>query len=220
MRDITILYYTANLISGHFSKQVRDYLLTSSMGVPIISISQRPMDFGENICVGEIGANIFNLYKQILIGAKKAKTRFVACCEDDTLYIPEHFTFETPNDAFYYNINHWHLCTDVFYYQGHRIMSQCVAPTDMLINSLELRFAKFPDLQSVTRGFGEPGRGERHIGLPEVKIDRFRTQTPSITFRHDQSLSGRRRIRDRYTKASALPHWGKASELWGEVYGR
>ena len=60
--DLTIIYITANVVKEKFGEKVREKLLESAGDFPIISVSQKPMDFGENICVGEIGVNFRNIY--------------------------------------------------------------------------------------------------------------------------------------------------------------
>jgi len=53
MNDLTIVYYTANYINKWFADQTKKTLLEAISGLPLISVSQKPMDFGENICVGD-----------------------------------------------------------------------------------------------------------------------------------------------------------------------
>ena len=85
MSDLTLLYYTANVIRWTFADAVRRELLTSTGGkVPMVCVSQDIFDFpireGRDaepwyVCVGDIGASIYNVYRQGLIGAEAAKTR-------------------------------------------------------------------------------------------------------------------------------------------------
>jgi hypothetical protein len=53
----TIIFYTGNTEKESFEKKVRDNILKVSNGIPIISVSQKPIYFGTNICVGIIGKN-------------------------------------------------------------------------------------------------------------------------------------------------------------------
>ncbi len=214
----SIIYYTANLISDSFANNARNHLLEVSSGIPIISVSQKPLDFGVNFHVGNLIPSFYNVYRQILVGAIYCKTKYVVCCEDDTIYSPEHFSYEPPEGTFSYNVSFWHLRRDVFYYTGHRVMSQCIASTELMIKTLETRFEKYPDEASPPRGFGEPGKWEGRLGLPEVKIGTFMTKAPPITFRHNNSLSGVRNISERYNKRSELSHWGNAIDLWRRMY--
>lgn len=215
MSDITILFYTANLISEHFASKVRENLLESCDGIPIISISHKPINFGENICVSGMEVSEYSVYKQILIGAKEAKTKFVACCEDDALYVPEHFDHKPPDDTFHYNVNRWNISRDFYYYRQRRLMSMCIASTQLMIDTLETRFAKYSES---CPHFGEPGRFEHKLGLPPVKIDSFKTIIPTLTFEHRPSLGGKRKLRPNDLIAKELLYWGLAKELWDRIY--
>ena len=115
--DITILYYTAGVLPDYVAAKVRAHLFSIVRGLPIISVSQKPLDFGHNICVGDIGQSYYNCYKQILIGAKAAQTDFVICAEDDTLYTPEHFLHRPASNAFCYNKNMFYLEDEKFWHK-------------------------------------------------------------------------------------------------------
>jgi hypothetical protein len=191
-------------------------------GIPIISISQKPMDFGHNICVGHIGASIYNIYLQILAGAKETKTEFVACCEDDALYTLEHFQHRPESDTFSYNMNRWSINKDVFFFRERINMSMCIAPTDLMVDTLSKRFEKFPAPlireKGELVGFGEPGRYEGKLGLPEVKMELFKTSIPSIVFNHRPSVGGVRKIIKKDIVKRELPYWGNAGSLWEEMW--
>lgn len=94
--DTTVIYYTANTENEVFEKKIRDVIFKNSGGLPIISVSRKPIDFGENICIGEQPVNYANLNRQLLVGLKAAKTKFCMAAESDTLYPPEYFRF-TPS---------------------------------------------------------------------------------------------------------------------------
>ena len=214
---ITLIYYTANRIPDKFAENVRDEIFVMANGKPIISISQKPLDFGKNICVGDIGYKVSNVYRQILIGAKEADTDYVACCEDDTLYVSEHFDFFPEEDAFYYNENRWNLNPTEYYYRMNRFnMSVCVAPTKLMIKTLEERFEKFGGTHP--RHSGEPGRHEKSMGLTPVKMRKFRTDNPVIQINHRISLGSVRKkkfVSDKFVEY--LPYWHSASDLWRNV---
>jgi len=53
----TIIYYTANREDERFEQVIRENILRVSEGLPIISVSQKPIDFGQNICVGNVGVS-------------------------------------------------------------------------------------------------------------------------------------------------------------------
>jgi hypothetical protein len=216
MTDHTILYYTANLIPESFAVKIRKNIVELCNGIPVISISHRPIGFGENICVEGFPVSAYSVYKQILIGARKATTKYVICCEDDALYVPEHFTYIPPDDIFMYNINRWHIVPNFYFYRHRRLMSMCVANRELMIDTLEKRFEKYSEQ---VPHFGEPGRHEARMGLPIVKIDEFSTEIPTITFCHKSNMGGRRGPEPRDMVREELPFWGKAKDLWERVYG-
>ncbi len=109
MNDATIIYYTSNQEDENFEQKIRDNILKNSGGLPIISVSQKPINFGKNICVGEVGVNEDNLYRQILIGCEDVKAKFVISAEADCLYPPDYFNFIPPTDDIYRYDNVWIL---------------------------------------------------------------------------------------------------------------
>src|SRR3989304_7380503 len=153
--DLTVVYYTSNWLDTHnpyFLENTKKQLLVAIGDLPLISVSQKPIAFGKNICVGETGRSHLNLYRQILIGCKEAKTKYVAMAEDDVLYSHEHFHYRTPEkDVFAYNMAKWSLFTwsrpPVFSLRIKRkVVNSLIAKRDMLIEALEERFALFDKL--------------------------------------------------------------------------
>ncbi len=103
--DTTILYYTSNREDESFEQKVRDNILRVKGDLPIISVSQKPIDFGENICVGEHEACYYNLLKQVRIGLDCIKTTFVINAEADFLHTPDFFSFEPKETGRFYRYN-------------------------------------------------------------------------------------------------------------------
>jgi hypothetical protein len=93
MNDVTIIYYTANTEDEVFENNIRKNILKNSNGLPIISVSRKPIDFGKNICVGEKPVCYSNSFRQLQIGLDAAETEFCICAEADCLYPPEYFSF-------------------------------------------------------------------------------------------------------------------------------
>jgi hypothetical protein len=98
----TIIYYTSNREEERFERVIQEQILRASNGMRIISVSQKPIDFGENICVGEIGVSNQNAHRQFQLGCVAAKTQFVHAAESDTLYPAEYFSYipENPERAY------------------------------------------------------------------------------------------------------------------------
>jgi len=223
MRDLTLLYYTSGLAEEHFLKRIRRHLVeVSGIGLPIVSVSQIPLDFGESICVGNLGKSLFNIYWQVYVGAQRVKTQYTACVEDDCLYTSEHFLYR-PKKVFAYNTNKWTINPHRFSYRTRTGMCMGIHPTDLLVKTLRLRFEKYPPkvdgshlLRENLAGFGEPGKCEDRLGLPFVGMEIFRTKEPLLTFNHRPSLGGVRKMMNGDIFRDELSIWGRASNLWKE----
>ena len=101
----TIIYYTSNRENEAFEAKVKKRLLEVNDNIPIISVSQKPIDLGKNICVGDVGACDSNLFRQIQIGCEAAKTPFVISAEADCFYPPDYFQFVPDESTEYYRFS-------------------------------------------------------------------------------------------------------------------
>lgn len=225
MNDITVVYYTSNYLDSRnpdFLRATREQLLRAKGDCPLISVSQKPIDFGTNICVGDIGRSHLNIYKQILIGCLEAKTKYVALAEDDILYSPEYFTTHIPSpETFAYNMCKWSVYTWVkpaMYAFKHRaVIHSVIAERDLFIASLEERFAKYPDPDNTPLVYwADFGRLEKHLGVTVRKTEEYYSKVPSIVFSHEDAFGflkmGKRKKLD-YVRAYDIPVWGKASDI-------
>lgn len=225
--SLTIIFYTANRTPVRFMEAVCAQLLKAADGLPIISVSQQPMSLGHNICIGDIGQHTWNIYHQLLIGAKRAETDYIATAEDDILYSPTHYHSRLPSDnKFLYDLNRWSVYTwkrPEFDYRERPVLSQLLCERDLLISALEERFLKYPIPSSINPDlFGEPGRNESSLGLTVHELELFNSPPPpSITFNHEASiqysLKGRRKGSGS-PRVPTLEGWGSAEDILA-LYG-
>jgi len=220
IKDLTVVYYTANNAPESFMAKTQEQLLKAIGDTPLISVSQKPMDFGENICVGDIGCSTVNIYKQSLIGAKAAKTKYIAMAEDDALYTPSHFEYRPTPGVFAYDENCWGIYTwtkPLFTYKGRRVLWALVCERELYIKVMEERFAKYPNHDvKVPPTWGEPGRYERQLGVTLNKTEYFFSKEPSVVFSHPKALGflnlGKRK-RLGINPTEELAPWGKAEDI-------
>lgn len=230
--DLTVIYYTSNYLEEHnpyFLENTKKQLIKAIGDHPLISVSQKPMDFGENICVGDIGRSHRNIYYQILVGARAAKTKYVAMAEDDILYSYDHFHTYTPDDHhFAYDMQKLSLFTwskkPIYSFRTKRmVVNQLIAPRQYLIDAMEERFARIPALKEmgwsdndINSKWGDPGRYEGLLGVTRRKVEEFYCSTPSIVFSHPDAYGylnhgTRKRLGD--IKMYDIPFWGKADKV-------
>ena len=222
MNDLTVIHYTANRIPDHFAESVRANILQVAGDIPIISVSHKPLSFGKNICIGVWPPSAYMTYQQVLIAAMFAETKYVVCCEDDSLYVPEHFTKRPSEGKFAYNIHRWNVdSTPLYYYRSRCGMCMCIAERDLLVQTLCQRFTKFPRVlpREQLAAFGEPGRKDALFGLPQPPLEIFTTEIPCLTFNHRNSMGGKRKLLRNDKICDTLPFWGPASELWQKIHG-
>lgn len=220
IENLTIIYYTPNYEDETFADTVRKFLLKTIGDTPLISVSHSPIKFGHNICVGDIGRSARNVYKQMLIGCKEAKTDYVAMAEDDTFYHPSHFDsiYLPPLDTFAYNMARWSVCTwvrpPVYSFVGSWCNSNLIAPRKLLVELLEKRFATYPHIEK-TNLWNEPGKFDDKWKLGTYKTLEFAT-TPTISFVQPESLGygflgTRKRIHP--IRAFDIPYWGHVNNM-------
>jgi len=237
MTDLTIVYYSSNWLDTHnpyFLENTKKQLLKAAADLPLVSVSQKPMNFGTNICLGDIGRSHLNIYRQILAGAKAANTKYVAMAEDDILYSYEHFhTYVPEKDRFAYNMCKWSIYTwtkPVFSFKANRqVVNSLIAKRDMLVAAMEERFAKFEELtkqgkkeEDIIHVWGDPGRYENLLGVTVREKEEFWSTVPNVVFSHPEAigyqvLGNRKKLGD--LKAYEIPYWGKASDIL-KLYSR
>lgn len=234
MKDLTIIYYTSNQISDHFMANTQRQLLKAVGDTQIISVSFKPTVVGPyctNYCIGEQKRSGYTLYKQVLYGAKLAKTKYVATAEDDMLYCPEHFTHRPPDDeTLSYDVNKWSIFTwvkpPIFSFRIRKSMSSLVTTKAALVKTLGERYTKYPTLESIPRRvfkyyWGEPGRFERHLGISPMKMEEYNSPVPNIIFSTSEALGfldlGIRKAHTQ-VRATEIKPWGTAEEIL-KLYG-
>lgn len=214
--DLTVVYYTANQTNEHFFKNVQDQIKKSFNG-RIISISHKPIDFGDNTVVS-INPSHINIYRQALMGAKKAKTKYIAMAEDDILYSPEHFKYRPKPGVFAYNVAYWNFYTwepTLFSYKGRRNMFGLICERDLFIEAMEERFAKHP-MGTNPAIWAEPSKYERQLGVTVRSSEEFYTNPCNIMFSHEKALSygnlGRRKKLGNM-RAYDVEYWGTPADV-------
>lgn len=180
------MYLTDNSLAKHIDVLCRKNLIREARDIPIISVSQKPIKLGRNICVGEMKRGWISLYKQSLAGLNKIKTKYVAIAEHDCLYTYEHFSFIPPtDDIFYYNHscwlvqwggNHPELNGMYSYWPNRYAYSQLVCNRNLLKRSIEERLMLLVDDMDMDKKF--LGAGEFGV-MTERMIHKARRMAES-----------------------------------------
>ncbi len=211
----TILYYTSNHEKPEFEQKIIADLLSKTGDIPIISVSQKPMNLGQNICVGEVGQSYVNEWRQILIGAKAAKTKYLVMAESDFLYTPEYFQFSPKDENIYRYDNVWIMAIGKFkqfhrkyYSEGAQIVKR-----KYLIDLLEKYLEQFPAwYDGDTKSYKKISKN-RSLYY-DASYTFFHEKNPCISIKTRQGTSlfanieyGPENISD------DLPYWGNVRDL-------
>jgi hypothetical protein len=204
--DITVIYYTSNREDPAFESRVQENLLKVSGGLPIISISQKPINLGKNICVGDVGASGFNMFRQVEIACKAATTPFVISAEADCLYPPDYFEFIPPRlDAAYRNSN-LYVMPDrraFFFFKKEGATHAQIVGREFYLKTLKKLFEGAPKWNAEEKNFPK----ERHKKEDVFdKILYWKTKNPVFQIKTHRGM--RYYTHSDRTPIPELPYWG------------
>ncbi len=231
-----IIYYTDNRLDPAIMHACQRQMLKS--GLPIVSVSLKPIEFGHNICL-PLERGYLTMFKQILRGLEESDADIVFFCEHDILYHPSHFEFVPPaSDVYYYNENCW----KVDYRSGRAVFYYCkqtsglCADRRFLLQHYRRRVAicedniargMFVEKGGYTNRMGfEPGTHGRAERVDDYKAASWMSAFPNVDIRHSQNLTPSRwspeQFRDKrncrgWTEAEEIPGWGNGLALMRKV---
>jgi hypothetical protein len=173
-----IIYYTDSQLDEKYAIPVRKQL--ESIGLPIISSSLKPLDFGKNICLNA-ERGYYTMFCQVLACLDASDADVIYFCEHDVLYPPEHFDFIPPTkDKFYYDINWWKVRSDglAVHWDAAQV-SGLVCYRELAIKWYEDRVASY-DEKNFDRKF-EP--------TVDTEYETWKASVPHIDIRHNRNLT-------------------------------
>jgi len=210
----TVIYYTSNRERPEFEAKIVAKLLENCNGLPIISVSQKPMKLGRNLCVGNVGHSYLNLYRQQLIGAKEANTKYLIFAEADFLYPKEYFDYEPTIDNVLLCDNVWIIYNRKFYSYRKKNISHGaqIVKRNYLIDRLEKGLKGMPEWYD-----GNPvpwfSNAQKKL-VTEPPYTSFHTNIPCISFKTGNGMNMWTAVeRNRQSRKASLPYWGKADSL-------
>lgn len=220
-----IVYYTDNQLKVKIHKTVKRQIL--KMGLPIVSASLKPMDFGKNFVIN-LPRGYEAYFTQILTALENSDAEIIFFCEHDWIYHKSHFDFNPPEkDRYYYNDNWWRLRVSdghAVTYKTHTLPSIC-AYRELLVNHYRKHLEKFKQGVSVMGMGFEPGTNHRHERVDDFRAEGWVSEYPNIDLRHENNLTRSkwkqsdfrdpRNCRDWQEKEAGddIPGWGKIDDI-------
>jgi len=200
----TILYYTSNQENPEFERKIQANIVKQT-NLPIVSVSQKPIDFGENFCVGDVGGSYFNEWRQILIGLKEIDTKYVVFAESDFLYPKDYFDFE-PKDK----INRYDNVWIVFNYKGFGGYNRKKYSEGAQICDREYLIEKYEEFFQGLPEWSLARMGKDNYPLFGEAFSWFGGD-PCISFKTGQGV--RCMTNTLKEKEASLPYWGDITKL-------
>jgi len=221
MNDLTILYYSDNSLPDAFAAAVRGTLATAAEiggGIPIVSVTQKPIQFGYNFLHNPVERSYRAILEQIRTGCWVCGTEFVALCEHDVIYPPEHFTLRpVPGYDVVFDQNRHRALLDRGVYTpnvGGRSMQLVIARRTALIGDLNRKLIGLGRHDADFHGCFEPGKGDVARGIPPLDYERQWAGGPGILdlCNHGGNYAPRKPAHpDR--DVTTLAPWGAIAEL-------
>lgn len=193
-----ILYYTHNYCDENIFKAVQKQLLKANL--PIVSVSLKPIDFGQNI-VMNLEPGVITMTRQIIAGLEAIKDENVFFCEHDVLYHLSHFKFTPPRkDTFYYNTNNWrwdYPNDRLIGYDGLRSLSGMCANRLLALEYYKNKMKYITDNDCDNgrdpywaRRIGyEPCKSKKRGGIMNSLCENWKSEYPNIDIRHSKTIT-------------------------------
>jgi hypothetical protein len=213
--DLTVVYYSASTEDPVFEAKVRAQILAAGGGaLPIISVTQKPVNFGRNICVGEVGCCDANAFRQLQIGALQVDSGWIAVAEADALYPPAYFQWHpdaaTPPCVRYspiYILWNRPQGSREGYWQKEWTEGAQYVRTDYLLKRLDLALSGRPTWSSPADPHPRELMRKRRWGY------RTEAASPVISCKTGRGLRWRTGVIRHQASLSELPYWGPAEAL-------
>lgn len=203
-----VIYISSNREKPEFEEKVIDDMCFKKKGLPLYSVTQKPMEPGTNKCIGDVGASGFNFCRQLQMVVEMAKVDYVISCEADCLYSPDYFEFVPPKlDRVYRNTHNFVIPyeQDVYYEKDSQTAFQ-IAGRDFLLDRLNFLLKDQPQFNTKMKNF------PKEIGKPFLEgWDTFKTKYGCFQIKTSDSM--RKQTRHGKKPYLTIPYWGTAKTI-------
>lgn len=218
-QKMTVVYYTSNREDASFEEKIMKNIWNAKGPLPVVSVSQKPIDFGKNICVGDVGYSYFNAFRQCLLACEAAETEWVVITESDCFYPPTGFFDFNPaeKDVVYVYDNIWILWQDIRRFSRwdnkDKYFKKAMTPAGFIWN----RQAYIDFLKKSLEGL--PMWGQKKFfpyPIEQQKIVWFHGD-PIVSFKTDRAKNAGTSLED-VPPQESIPYWGNGKLLKEKMF--
>jgi len=211
MSSVAIIYYSSNREHPDFEARVVENLLKASQGLPIVSVTHKPMDLGKNICVGDVGTSGFNMFRQVQIACQETNADFVISAESDCLYPPDYFHFiPERRDKCYRNSNLYVMPDqrDYFFFKEEGATHAQIVGRKYYLETLNKLFEGAPMWNTEEKNFPKE-RFRKSDVFDEILY--WKTNYPVFQIKTHRGM--RYYTHSDRTPIPSLPYWGDGTKV-------
>lgn len=206
-----IIYYTSNREDPGFEMRIRETLLKNCGSIPIISVSQKPINLGKNICIGDVGASGFNMFRQVQIGLMNTDADLIISAEADCCYPPDYFEFTPPRkDVCYRNSNLYVMpdLRDFFFYKEEGATHAQIVGRDFYLSILNRLFKNAPEWNKDEKNFPKERWHKEDVF---DKVEHYRTISPVFQIKTHKGM--RYYTHSDRVPIPEIPFWGSGKPI-------
>lgn len=173
------IYYTDSQLDESVAEACRQQLRKAFKG-EIVSVSLKPLDFGDKRIVLNEQRGHLTMFKQILAGLEAASNPVIFLTEHDVLYNTSHFDFTPTENKFYYDLNWYKVRKDglAVHWDAVQVSGLCCY-RELALEYYRNRVATF-DPENFDRKY-EPTVG--------AEYETWHSSLPHIDIRHESNLT-------------------------------
>lgn len=215
-----IVYCSSNREDEGFEQRVRDNILATCGNIPIISVTQKPINFGTNICVGDdIGVSGFNFFRQVQIGLQNTDADLIISAESDCLYPPAYFQYTPRRDNICYRTHNLYVMPDkrsFYFHKKEGATHAQVVGRKFYLERLTKLFEGAPQWSAEEKNFPR----ERGLGVDIFDtVAYYDLESPVVQIKTHRGM--RYYTHSDRTPIYNLPYWGDGTDFRSKyLYGK
>jgi len=215
-KDLTVIYYSSCREKPEFEKKVMDSIKERIGDLPLISVTHKPVNFGHNICVNNVGLSDYNIYRQMQMACTIAHTKYVCTTEADCFYPPTGYFDFIPLDGW----TAGHYTNLYILWKGSHIFNQKAFSLCALFANKNYLLSRFPRSLNPNIQWRPNHKPHHPLFYKWHDWTPFSGNIAVINCKTDEGMRIKSGVNTEGRPVKELPYWGSAvlleEKLWGK----